>query len=208
MAHYASGMLLEGIRSSLEAIEKGLKEAHESRERLIRGTRDVVILCSQAIIAVHGGDLEAAKSKAGKAQDLLESYRERTSGALSRYLAVPEQELVEALCLIALAEDRPVPGHKELKVSGESYILGLLDCIGELKRMTYDMIRRGRAEKAERTFSTMEEIYNMLYPFATYDKVLRDVRRKLDVNRSLLEGTRAAVTEEIRRSDLIRAMGK
>ena len=208
MAHYASGMLLEGIRSSLETIEEGLKEAHESREHLIRGTRDVVILCSQAIIAVHGGDLEAAKSKAGKAQDLLESYRERTSGALSRYLAVPGQELVEALCLIALAEDRPVPDHKELKVSGESYILGLLDCIGELKRMTYDMIRRGRAEKAERTFSTMEEIYNMLYPFATYDKVLRDVRRKLDVNRSLLEGTRAAVTEEIRRSDLIRAMGK
>ena len=197
---------LEGARRSLEEIRERLDRTHDSRERLIRGTRDVVILCSQSIISVHGDDLKTARAKADQAAALLESYRKMAPVSLTGHLVLPEQEMVEALSLLALAEGRPVPSRTRLAVSDEAYVLGLLDCVGELKRMVYDMIRRGKTEEAGQTFAMMEDIYNMLYPLATYDKIIREARRKLDVNRALLESTRAAITEEIRRSALIDTM--
>jgi translin len=47
-----------------------------------------------------------------------------------------------------------------------------------------------------------------LYPFAYFDKIVREVRKKLDVARILVEETRIAITEEIRRSELIKSMKK
>ena len=88
----------------------------------------------------------------------------------------------------------------------ESYILGLLDVIGELKRLMLDCIRTGRTERALYVFDTMDALYQDLYVFATYDKILKESRRKLDVCRMVLETSRSAITEESRRQDLIRAL--
>ena len=201
-------MSLDAAKESLESIARSLSDAHDSREYLIRNTRDVIILCSRSIAAVHRGDMAGAESKAGEAERLLQSHRERAGGALAGHLAVAEQELVEARALIAIASGRPVPSADELGAPGGAYVLGLLDCIGELKRLALDRIRAGDGDGARRVFDTMQELYEAAYPFATLDKVLKDVRRKLDVNRSLVEGVRAAVTEETRRADLIRALGE
>ena len=54
----------------------------------------------------------------------------------------------------------------------------------------------------------MENLYLMLYPFATYDKIVKETWRKLDVNRSLVEDTRTILTEEIRRQKLIETINK
>jgi translin len=95
-----------------------------------------------------------------------------------------------------------------MSVSDESYVLGLLDCIGELKRQVFDKIRIGDSKEAARIFEIMENLFLYLYPFATYDKIVKEARRKLDVNRVLVEDVRAALTEEIRREDLINAIKK
>ena len=87
---------------------------------------------------------------------------------------------------------------KSLQVSNEAYLLGLLDCIGELKRLVFDKIRSGKGIEAIKIFEIMENLYLNLYPFATFDKIVKETRRKLDVNRFLIEETRAAITEEIR----------
>ena len=39
-------------------------------------------------------------------------------------------------------------------------------------------------------------------------KIVKEARRKLDVNRILVEDVRAAITEEMRRADLIDAITK
>jgi translin len=41
-----------------------------------------------------------------------------------------------------------------------------------------------------------------------YDKILKEARKKLDVNRKLVEDTRSAITEEVRRAHLINALNK
>ena len=201
-------MGLKNVRTSLPKISKELERTNSSREFLIKNNRSVVINCSQAIISIHKKDLVTAKKKIKKAKEELIKLKQKAEGDLNRYVLTPEQELVEAVSLLSIIEGKDIPSYKSLKISGESYILGLLDCIGELKRQVIDTIRVGNLKKAESLFDVMENLYLMLYPFATYDKIVKESRRKLDVNRSLVEDTRTILTEEIRRQELIETINK
>ena len=89
---------------------------------------------------------------------------------------------------------------------GLEYLHSLLDCIGEMKRMMLDMIRGGKIDDAERVFNAMEDLFAQLYPFVAFDKVLKEARRKLDVNRMILESSRTVMTEEIRRAEFVKAL--
>ena len=200
--------MLKNVKSSLDKIAKSLEASHQAREYLIKNTRDIVILCSQSIIAVHKGDLKLARKNVLMAKKLLSKYKKSANGDLVRYLVTPEQEIVEAASLISIVEGKPIPSVESIGVSDESYILGLLDCIGELKRLIYDKIRIGKTSESVRFFEIMENLYLILYPFATYDKIVKETRKKLDVNRILVEETRSALTEEIRRAKLIDAINK
>lgn len=200
--------MLKNVKSSLDKIAKSLEESHQTREYLIKNTRDVVILCSQSIIESHKGDLKLARKNVFRAKKLLAKYKKSAKGDLVRYLVTPEQEVVEATSLISIIQGKPIPSVESVGVSEESYILGLLDCIGELRRLIYDKIRMGKTTEAVRFFETMENLYLILYPFAAYDKIVKETRKKLDVNRILVEETRSALTEEIRRAKLIEAINK
>ena len=201
-------MTIKNIKSSLPLISKNLEKTNSKREFLIKNNRETVILCSQAIISIHKNDLSTAKKKIAKAKSELTKLKQKTSGNLVRYIITPEQEFVEAASLLAVIEGKEIPSVKSLNVSDESYILGLLDCIGELKRQVIDKIRVGDSKRATQLFDVMENLYLLLYPFASYDKIVKETRRKLDVNRMLVEETRSVLTEEIRRQELIKAINK
>ena len=201
-------MTIKNVKSSLPLISKNLEKTNSKREFLIKNNRETVILCSQAIISIHKSDLNVAKKKIAKAKSELTKLKQKTSGDLVRYIITPEQEFVEAASLLAVIEGKEIPSVKSLNVSDESYILGLLDCIGELKRQVIDKIRVGDSKRATQLFDVMENLYLLLYPFASYDKIVKETRRKLDVNRMLVEETRSVLTEEIRRQELIKAINK
>lgn len=195
------------MQGSLEAINNELKDVQERREKLIKGTRDVVMLCNKSIVALHHGQIEDAKHKMEEAKTMLEEFRKYAKEDLHRYISVAEQELVEAYALRAVMENAPVPTTQDVDVTGPSYLTGLLDCVGEIKRLVYDRMRSGNEEDAEKLFATMEEIYNAIYPFAVYDNIVSGLRKKLDVARMLIEDIRAVVTEESRRKAIIDAIG-
>jgi translin len=199
-------MLPSNIQKSLDQINEDLKNVEERREILIKGSRDVVMFCSKSIVALHRNEIEEAQNKMNQAKIMLDESRQYAKTDLNRYIIVAEQELVEAYTLKSVVQDSPLPDLNELNVSGSSYITGLLDCIGEIKRMVYDRMRLGRAEDAARLFTTMQEIYGAVYPFAVYDNLVSGIRRKLDVAKMLIEDIRAVVTEEARRSIMIKAM--
>jgi len=136
----------------------------------------------------------------------LNRNQQKAKNNFKKYLITPEQEFVEAHSFLAIIENKEIPSLKSLKVSKESYVLGLLDCIGELKRLVLDKIRKDRLKEANRIFNVMENLYLILYPFAMFDKIVKEARRKLDVNRSLVEESRAIITEEIRRNHFVKAL--
>ncbi|MEW6605560.1 MAG: RNA-binding protein, partial [Thermoproteota archaeon] len=194
------------MQDSLESINVELKDVQERREKLIKSARDVVMLCSKSIVALHHNQIDDAKTKMEEAKLRLKEFREYAKEDLYRYITVAEQELVEAYALRAVIENRQIPSMQELEVTGPSYLTGLLDCVGEIKRLVYDRMRSGNEKDAEKLFATMEEIYNAIYPLAVYDNIVAGLRKKLDVARMLIEDIRAVVTEENRRKALISAI--
>ena len=166
------------------------------------------MLCSQAIIAIHNDELKKAENKIKNADRLLIKHKKKINNELIRYMITAEQEFVEASTLLNIVKNKEMRSIKSLNVSNGAYILGLLDCIGELKRHVYDRIRVGKANEAIKIFKIMENLYLNLYPLAVYDRIIKETRRKLDVNRMIIEDTRSAITEEIRRTDLINIIKK
>ncbi|MFL6368514.1 MAG: RNA-binding protein [Nitrososphaeraceae archaeon] len=194
------------MQSSLDEINYDLKNVEERREKLIKGTRDVISLCSKSIVALHHDEMEKAEMNMHQAKIMLDEFRQYSKTDLYKYVSVAEQEIVEAYGLKSVIQNSAIPSMKELNVSGPSYITGLLDCIGEIKRMVYDRMRIGRGEDAAKLFSLMQDIYRSIYPFAVYDHLISGMRRKLDVAKMLIEDVRAVVTEETRRNMLIKAI--
>ena len=201
-------MTLKNVKPSLNKIAKSLGKTQDSREFLLKNTREIIILCSRSIIAVHKGDNKTGKNNLKKAEMLLKKYKKKATGDLMRYLITPEQEFVEAACLISIIENKEIPSDKKLSVMPESYVLGLLDCIGELKRSVFDKIRVGEIDEAIRIFEIMENLYLHLYTFSMYDKVVKEARRKIDVDRILVDDVRSIITEEKRRKELIKTLEK
>ena len=159
-------MTLKNVKPSLNKISKTLGTTQDSREFLLKNTREIIVLCSRSIIAVHKNDTKTGKINLKKAESLLKKYKKKATGDLRRYIITPEQEFVEAACLIAVVEKKEIPSDKKLGVMPESYVLGLLDCIGELKRMVFDKIRIGEIDEATRVFEVMENLYLQLYTFS------------------------------------------
>ena len=199
-------MLLDNVQSSLDEINSDLKDVEERREKLIKGTRDVISICSKSIVAMHHDQMEKAEMNMQQAKTMLDEFRQYSKTDLYKYVSIAEQEIVEAYGLKSVIQNSAIPSMRDLNVSGPSYITGLLDCIGEIKRMVYDRMRTGRGEDAAKLFTLMQDIYSSIYPFAVYDHLVSGLRRKLDVAKMLIEDVRAIVTEEARRDKLIRAI--
>jgi translin len=199
-------MSFTNVHHSLDEINEELQNVEKRREILIKNTRDIVMLCSKSIVALHNNEMDDARNKISQANVMLDKFREYAKTDLHKYIAVAEQELVEASILKSIVEESSLPSKRELNVLGSSYVTGLLDCIGEMKRMVYDRMRAGKAEDAAKLFVIMQDLYSIVYPFAVYDNLIPGLRRKLDISKMLIEDIRAVITEETRRSIMIKAI--
>jgi translin len=196
-----------GVEESLKGIEENLREVLGRRETILKTSRDCIALCSKAIVHLHTGKTGEAQLEIKEAEKVLKSLRkEAGASTLARYLASPEAEFVEASCVEAIVLGKPIPRAKELGVSGEGYLMGLLDTVGEVKRLLLDAIMRSEIAKARRYFELMESLYSVLSPFAIFDNVVNGLRRKIDVARILTEDVRGIMAEEARRSNLAASM--
>jgi translin len=201
-------MVSEKIKISLKSINDELQLIENRREQLIKESRDIIILCSQSIISLHQGHIQESQIKLDKAKDLYFSLKTLAQTDLLRYLSMSEQELVECSLLMSIVKNEALPGLDEIGVSSQAYLFGILDCIGEIKRMVYDMVRLDRYDQAEYLFTVMQEIYSEIYPFSIYDNIVSGIRKKLDICKILIENTRELITEEARRSILIESLKK
>lgn len=193
---------------TLGRIEVRLREIEERREKILRDVRVITLNASKAIICVHAKRKKEAERLLEESRKVLIETSKIAGNDLQRYLIQPVAEYVEASITIALSERKSIPKQEELGVDDIPYLLGILDAVGELKRMVYDRLREGRVKEAVRLFKAMEDIYASLTPFAAYDHIAQGLRRKTDVARVLIEDTRAIVTEELRRSALIKDLQK
>jgi translin len=195
------------IDDSIKEIEDRLQQVIARRERILKTSRDCISSCSKAIVHLHTGKRGDARREIEEAEEVLKTLRkEAGTSSLSRYLASPEAEFVEASSVEAIVLGAPIPTAKALGVSDEGYLMGLLDTVGELKRLLLDAIMASRIDRAQHYFELMEALYASLSPFAVFDHAVNGLRRKIDVARMLTEDVRGVMATETRRSALVQSM--
>ncbi|QQG49408.1 MAG: RNA-binding protein [archaeon] len=199
---------MDALRRSLKEMEHHFSDQLERRDRVLKDTRDVISASSRAIISVHTGKLGEAKKELANASSMLAELKAKGTGPLSRYIVSPEAEFVEASSVVALSQGSKVPSRESLGASPEAYLLGLLDTVGELKRLVLDSVMKSDLPRARKYFAVMEDLYSSCSPLAVYDHVANGARRKIDVARMLVEDTRGLLTEETRRDSVNEAMAR
>jgi translin len=190
-----------GVENSLNAFSNQMKQLEISRETLIKETREVISLCSKAIILLHSNKTPEAETLLDKSSLLIKDLKNYVIFDLERYLWPAEQEYVEAIVLKEILTKKPaLSSHEDMNVSLNAYVTGLLDCIGEIKRMIYDHLRKNNFDFSLSLFDAMQSIYSLIYPFSIYDNIVPGTRKKLDVSKRIIEDVRVTMTEEHRRN--------
>lgn len=193
----------------LEKVQVDLEKYDSIREKMLEVSRLATRLSDMAIIMMHRGDLKKAKETLHQAENSLKKIERvlksnpelRNSGNV----VVAYQEYAEAKLLFHIVQDGKLPSLEKIGVESTPYILGLLDFIGELRRMALNFLRKGRAVEAEKMLKLMENIYEDLISL-DHAAIIPMFRRKMDVARKMVEITRGDVVTEIRRMSLERAI--
>jgi len=172
-------------------------------------TRRTTRLASWAIVQTHRGQIAKAKTTLKEAEGSVAQMRkllnERPEFGQVGYVIVAFQEFSEARLLLDYASRKKLPSQREMDVGWMPYLLGLLDFIGELRRMTMDQLKAGKLKEAQGTFETMEALFEELFSLDR-TSIVPTFRRKMDVAKKLVEATRADVVADIRRSSLEKTM--
>ncbi len=196
-------------KSDIEKIQTELTSYDKAREKLQSLTRNATRLCSWAIIQVHRGNLSQATKTLNEAKQSLDELQ----SLLSAHAELPQfgqvlvafQEYAEAKLLFQLKRSGKIAALRDVGTSNTAYLLGMLDFIGEMRRMILDALRRGNANEAQSLLTKMEVLYEDLMSL-DHTSILPNFRRKLDADRRILEATRGDVATDLRRVSLEKAL--
>lgn len=181
-------------RRALRSIERHLARREDRRRDLYERARVLRRLAQHTMTRIHAGTArpsgvqEVRRELARLAQDLPKVYA-GDEGLAEDAL----QEGVEAILLAAAVEGTPFPTPDELKVPPESYLLGLGDVVGEVRRLALAELTRGDVVRAGERLALMESLYHTLLGFETARAIV-SLKPKQDTARALVERTRGEVT--------------
>lgn len=190
----------------LDKIQKELMEKDSAREEIHTDMRRTIRLSKQAILFTHQNRLEEAKKLLEKATILLSKLKKvsRKHPELV-YTGIVDgafQEYAEAHVFLALVESEKFVTPEEIFVPSASYVLGVADVIGEMRRRALDSLRNGDIDASEKCLLIMEQIYAELMAMDDAYLLVSGLRRKCDVARNLIEITRGEIAIETRRNSL------
>jgi translin len=182
-------------------IKKFLQSEDAVREKGLKICREITRLSADSIKKIHQRDMNAAEKGINRGLLLLKEAKATLEKAPEIYYAGflhhAEKELVEALTTFLLITEKKIPGPDENNFDYVSYLHGLCESIGELRRYILDEMRTGRTKEAEEILGIMDEIYFLMLNFQFPDGITRSLRRQVDYVRQMLERTRSEVTQAV-----------
>jgi translin len=198
------------LRDLGEPVRLRFAARHEAREVGLASSRDAIRAAANAIRAVHRGELDRADELTGEARDALrravaasEPFPEvRHAG----FVSDAAKEVAEAVLTRAACADQPLPGPDAVGVDDASWLHGLAETVGELRRSCLDAVRAGDLDTAERRLEVMQEILSVLVTIDAPDGLTRGLRRATDAARSITERTRGDLTTAAGQRDLRAAL--
>ena len=198
------------LENIAERIRHNFDVRTAKRDEALKQARQLTRACSLAIRAVHRDDKEGMEANLAEAQVLADQLRAELKDHPELFYAGYTQdslkEFVEANVTCALIQNQPLQTPEELGVEEATYLNGLAEVVGELRRRTLDILRSGYSQEAERLLSHMDEIYSVLVTMDYPDAITNGLRRQTDLARGIIEKTRGDVTFSLRGEHLTEAI--
>jgi translin len=197
---------VESLETIAEKIRVDFDARTAARDQALAQARSLTRHCAHAIRAIHRDEADQAQTELKAARELVEGLRRDLKDYPELFFAGYTQdalkEFVEASIVSALVADSELPTPESLQVESATYLKGLAEAAGELRRRCLDILRHGHSEEAERLLAQMDEIYAVLVTMDYPDAVTGGLRRLTDICRSLVEKTRGDMTLSIRQERL------
>ena len=200
------------LESIADQIRQEFDARTAARDKALATARQLTRACSLAIRAAHRIETDGLAGQLSEARSLADALRAELQTFPDLFHAGYTQdalkEFVEANATCALIQNQPLPTPEELGVGGATYLNGLAEVVGELRRRTLDILRHGYSQEAERLLGLMDDIYGVLVSMDYPDAITSGLRRQTDVARSIIEKTRGDITFSLRGEHLEQAIGK
>ncbi len=202
--------MTDNLEQVADTIRAHFERTTAAREKALSQARALIRSCSLAIRAVHRLDKETMQQHLDEAERLASTLREKLAEYPALYYAGYTQdaikEYVEARATCALILGQPLPGLDTLQVEPATYLRGLAETVGELRRRILDILRHGYSDEAEHLLMHMDEIYAILVTMDYPDAITYGLRRLTDIARSIIERTRGDITFSLRSQHLSEMM--
>ena len=194
---------MENLELIAEQIREKFDAQTAARDKALSTSRTLIQHCSKAIRAVHRDDDEGMNEHLAQATLLAKTFKddllpEHPDIYHTGYTQDALKEFVEAEVTCALIKEKPLVTLDELDVPHATYLKGLSEVVGELRRRTLDELRSGYSQEAERLLTQMDEIYSVLVTMDYPNAITHGLRRQTDIARSIIERTRGDITFSLR----------
>ncbi len=193
---------MEKLENIAEQIRISFEAQTSARDQALSRARALTRACALSIRAVHRDETEVMQAHLDEAYELAEALRADLSGYPALYFAGYTQdslkEFAEARITCALIRHEPLPTPAELDLPPHTYLNGLAESVGEMRRRCLDMLRQDNSAEAERLLSYMDDIFSVLVTMDYPDAITNGLRRQTDVIRAIIERTRGDVTFSLR----------
>ena len=203
---------MQEFETLIEKAKKVLDERTAVRDQALTQARQLTRLSAHTIRAIHRNESQQAHELLMEAHVLTLNIQRDLASYPDLYYAGYTQdaikEFAEASLTVALIENTPLPTPEELGIEYATYLNGLAEAIGELRRKCLDILRMGYSEDAERLLNAMDDIYNVLVTMDYPDAITNGLRRQTDLVRGIIERTRADLTLSLREQHLQEALQK
>lgn len=189
-----------------EKIHLAFEARTRARDQALAQARQLTRHSANVIRAIHRSEHDTAYQHLAEGRMLVEALKSDLAVFPELFFAGYTQdaikEFAEASITCALIEGQPLPTPDDLKVEYATYLNGLSEAAGELRRRCLDILRQGYSDEAERLLGLMDDIYETLVTMDYPDAVTNGLRRQTDITRSLLERTRGDLTIALREQHL------
>lgn len=178
------------LSDTRDKLKANLDELDQERERCHSQSRDLRRAATQAMRWMHQGKLQEAEDLLHPLVDQARSLSQWETQF--RFLRDQLQEYAEAHFLLALLQGKALPVPEELGISPQSWLLGLSDAIGEIRRIIVRMDPVTQGQEQQQWVKVMEELWSTLAIFDHTDAIL-PLRSKQDQMRATIDKTASEV---------------
>jgi translin len=194
------------LEEAAERIHIVFETRTAARDRALTQARTLTRHCANAIRAIHRDEDEIASQNLLAAGKIVNELQAELAGYPDIYFAGYTQdalkEYAEANLVDALINNKPLPEPEDLDLESATYLKGLAEAVGELRRRCLDVLLHRNSSEAERLLEEMDDIYAILVTMDYPDAITGGLRRLTDVARGIIERTRGDLAISLRQERL------